>query len=390
MSPFSPLTNAVLLLAWYAGHCELWTAWLNRVYANAWPRRRLLKWRRWHDAALLLGPPVLIGWIGLWNPGILLGGNWSDMAVPWKVYAGFCSAGLVSLVCHSIWRPLRPRPRGIVDRTSRILDLAADLGGRPIGDGRHQGMARLPFNQAFQLDVTTRTIHLPGLPSAWDGFSIVQWTDLHLTGTIQRRWFEAVVDVTNALEPDLAVCTGDLIDDVHLIDWLPETLGRIESRLDRCFILGNHDCHQKPDRIRQVTTGEAGWTDVAGQCITLEHRGHQLEIGGTELPWMGEHPDFPSKAEGTFRLLLSHTPDNIERAVAQDVDLVLAGHNHGGQVCLPLIGPVYSPSRYGVRYASGEFQHGETLMIVSRGLSGRHPMRFLCRPELTHVVLRAG
>ena len=70
------------------------------------------------------------------------------MAVPWKVYAGFCSAGLVSLVCHSIWRPLRPRPRGIVDRTSRILDLAADLGGRPIGDGRHQSMARLPLPYA--------------------------------------------------------------------------------------------------------------------------------------------------------------------------------------------------------------------------------------------------
>ena len=159
----SVLTNFLLLLAWYAGHCELWTAWLNRVYANAWPRRRLDRWRRWHDGALLLGPPLLIGWIGLWRPGVLTGGDWAQMAIPWKLYAGCCAAGLTSLVSHSIWRRLRRRPRAVLGHDSQILDLAARLGGRPIGKGRHQQMARLPWNQAFQLDVTTRTVRLPGL-----------------------------------------------------------------------------------------------------------------------------------------------------------------------------------------------------------------------------------
>ena len=390
MSLFTTLINAVLLLAWYAGHCELWTAWLNRVYAKAWSRRRLGRWRRWHDAALLLGPPLLIGVIGFWQPGVLRGGDWAEMALPWKIYAGACTLGVISLVLHSTWRGFRPRPRAILDHDSRILDLAAKLGGRPIGDGHHQGMARLGFNQAFQLDITSRTIQLPGLPPEWDGFSIVQWTDLHLTGTVDLRWFEEVVELTNELEPDLAVCTGDLVDNVDLLDWLPRTLGRVEAKLGRYFILGNHDWHHQPDRIRQVTTQDAGWTDVAGRSVALEHHGYQLEIAGTELPWMGEHPVFGPKADGTFRLLLSHTPDNIDTAVAQDVDLVLAGHNHGGQVCLPLIGPVYSPSRYGIRYAAGDFQVDSTLMIVSRGLSGRQPLRYLCRPELARIVLRAG
>ena len=68
---------------------------------------------------------------------------------------------------------------------------------------------------------------------------------------------------------------------------------------------------------------------------------------------------------------------------------MLAGHNHGGQVCLPLIGPVYSPSRYGCRFAAGAFYRDPTLLVVTRGLSGRHPLRWLCRPELTRIVLQA-
>ena len=384
------LTNACLLLAWYAGHCELWTAWLNRVYANPWPRRRLDRWRRWHDGALLLGPSLLLGWIGCWRPGVLRGGRWTEMDLPWKVYASLCALGFVSLVANSVWRRLRPQPRAIVGRESQVLDLADQLGGRPIGSGRHQGMARLGFNQAFELDITTRTIHVSGLPPEWDGFSIVQWTDLHLTGTIDRSWFEAVVDLTNRYQPDLAVCTGDLVDDMDLLDWLPDTLGRIEAKLGRCFILGNHDWHLQPEKIRQAAIDDAGWSDVAGESLAWEHNGQRLEIGGTELPWMGDFPQWGPKHDGTLRLLLSHTPDNIGWAARQDVDLVLAGHNHGGQVCVPLIGPIYSPSRFGVRYAAGDFQLNSTLMIVSRGLSGRHPMRFFCRPELTRVVLRSG
>ncbi len=382
--------NALLLLAWYAGHCELWTGWLNRIYAKPWSRRRLNRWRRWHDWSLLLGPVVLVGWIGLWSPAVLLGGDWIDMDWPATVYAAACTAGFASLVTRSAWKQLAPRPAAFLSHNSHVLDLAEQLGGRPIGDGRHQGMARLPCNQAFELDITTRTIHVDNLPPEWDGFSIVQWTDLHLTGTIDRNWFETVVELTNRLEPDLAVCTGDLLDDMTLLDWLPATLGRIESKLGRCFVLGNHDWHLQPEQIRQTMTRDAGWTNVAESCIAWEHKGRQIEIAGTECPWMGELSNLKTKPDGTFRLVLSHTPDNIHWAAENDADLVLAGHNHGGQVCLPLIGPVYSPSRYGVRYAAGDFQVGPTLMIVSRGLSGRHPLRYLCRPELVKVVLKAG
>jgi predicted MPP superfamily phosphohydrolase len=91
-----------------------------------------------------------------------------------------------------------------------------------------------------------------------------------------------------------------------------------------------------------------------------------------------------------FRLLLSHTPDNIQWARRHKIDLMLAGHNHGGQIRLPLFGPVYSPSVYGAHYASGAFWESPTLMYVSRGISGKVPLRWNCLPELSRLTLRSA
>ena len=90
-----------------------------------------------------------------------------------------------------------------------------------------------------------------------------------------------------------------------------------------------------------------------------------------------------------FRLLLAHTPDLFPWAQQLDFDLMLAGHNHGGQIRLPWIGPLISPSRYGTRYASGLFQEGPTVMHVSRGVGGEHLLRWNCPPELALLVLES-
>jgi predicted MPP superfamily phosphohydrolase len=89
-----------------------------------------------------------------------------------------------------------------------------------------------------------------------------------------------------------------------------------------------------------------------------------------------------------FRLLLSHSPDQLAWARRHDVTLMLAGHTHGGQGRLPLAGPVLSPSYHGSRYASGDFYKAPTTMHVTRGLGGVHLMRINCRPELSLITLR--
>jgi predicted MPP superfamily phosphohydrolase len=115
-------------------------------------------------------------------------------------------------------------------------------------------------------------------------------------------------------------------------------------------------------------------------------------LAGDEQPWFGTAPDLSTapSPEEAFRILVAHTPDRYPWAQEHGFGLMLAGHNHGGQIRIPLLGPIVSPSRYGVKYASGVFHEPPTTLHVSRGLSALHLLRFNCQPELTKLVLTRG
>jgi predicted MPP superfamily phosphohydrolase len=122
----------------------------------------------------------------------------------------------------------------------------------------------------------------------------------------------------------------------------------------------------------------------------IDVRGHPMLVIGHEGPWFQPAPNLAACPENIFRLLLSHTPDNISWAQKNQIDLMLTGHVHGGQIRLPLIGSLFVPSRYSRKYDCGTFFKDPTVMHVSRGLAGQHPLRYNCRPEVTRIVLRRG
>ncbi len=296
-----------------------------------------------------------------------------------------------STIVYQWYRP----PNCQIANDSRVIDLRQAIAGSSwketlVGPKPMRRIALLPGNEQFTVEVSTKTYLLPRLPKAWDGLSIVHFADLHFRGAVTRRYFEAVCDQAAALEPDLFVFTGDLLDDETLLDWLPATLGRLKAPLGQYFILGNHDWYLNAPAIRQEFQRH-GWVDLAGRTheLHLPDIGSSIVLAGDETPWMGTHPEFPPESNDKFRILLSHTPDNIPWAQTLGIDLMLAGHTHGGQIRLPLLGPVYSPSRFGCRFASGVFWREPTLLYVSRGLSGREPIRYQCLPELTKLVLIA-
>ncbi|MCA8993042.1 MAG: metallophosphoesterase [Planctomycetaceae bacterium] len=381
--------NLLLILFAIAGHATLWITLVNRLHARPWPEQWLRSLRHVHDAFLLGFPPILLLGAGLMGPRLLLDGKWSDAFWLWHVLFGICWLGGIRLIYVSARHMLTRNPAQLSKEEAHFIDIAAEFGRRPVDEGPYQFMAKLPLNEQFRVQVTQKTLALKNLPAELDGLTIWHISDWHFSGTIERTFFERVVMEMNRKPADLVCFTGDLIDRMKCVDWLESTLGSIQASEARFFILGNHDWNKQPDPIRQRLT-DLGWIDVSSRSMEYEVRGIQIVIGGDETPWMGTRPDFSMHDNNVFRLLMSHTPDNFDFARQQSVDLMLAGHTHGGQVQLPLIGPVYSPSKHGCKYSSGTFFEAPTLMHVSRGLAGIHPLRWRCPPEITRLTLKRG
>ena len=381
--------NALGLLVLLAGHCEVVVTMVNRLHAFPLPGPLLKLVRHAHDVWMLAFPPLLLWKVGLTGPAVLAGGYWSDLSRLWQAYLSLSLLGAVGLAWTALRYQLRRPPAARLSNHSQVINVDQRLGRRPLGPGPYKTLARLPGNEIFQIEVSQKTLLAPRLPAEWDGLSILHLSDLHFIGTLDLPFFEEVARLAGEQQADLVVFTGDLLDNQRLAEWLPATLGRLSAPLGCYFILGNHDWYLEPEPIRAALVA-LGWHDVSGRSETIDYRGRKLSIGGSERPWMGNHPDFDAAPTDAFLLLLSHTPDNLPWARRQNVDIMLSGHNHGGQVVLPLFGPVYSPSVYGCKYAAGVFWEPPTLVHVSRGISGRHPLRWRCRPELTKLILRAS
>jgi predicted MPP superfamily phosphohydrolase len=242
----------------------------------------------------------------------------------------------------------------------------------------------------FQVDFVDKTLALPRLPAAWDGLTILHLTDLHFCGTPDRDFYQYVADRCLSMGvPDLIALTGDVVDSSWHHRWIVPVLGRLRWNIGAFAILGNHDAWRDTvlirRRLRRVRF------DVLGNSWRqLDVRGRPLIVIGHEGPWFTPIPDLSACPDEPFRLLLSHTPDNLAWARRRHVDLMLAGHVHGGQIRLPLIGSLFVPSRHSRKYDCGTFFQEPTVMHVSRGLAGQHPLRFHCRPEVTRIVLRGG
>jgi predicted MPP superfamily phosphohydrolase len=286
------------------------------------------------------------------------------------------------------WR--RPQPIAVVGNHSRIVDAADELGDKPVGNGSHWRLACLPGNQIFQVELRELSLRMPRWPAALDGLSILHLSDVHLNGTPGRQFYQCIFDhVMSQGPPDILAITGDVVDSPHHHRWVIPLIGRLKWNIAAFAILGNHDKYYEPELVRRRLR-RLGVRVIGNDYEVIDVRGVPLLVVGNEAPWFRPAADLSSAPRDAFRLCLSHTPDQFAWAQANSIDLMLAGHVHGGQIRLPLIGPLFVPSRFSRRYDSGQFQSGPTLMVVSRGLAGREPLRYNCRPEIGRIVLKCG
>ena len=221
-------------------------------------------------------------------------------------------------------------------------------------------------------------------------------TDLHVGSPFNGlARLHDLVDRTNAARPDLVCILGDLVIQGviggHFVtpEAIAGELARLRPLVGTFAVLGNHDGWLDHDRVQRAleTSGAHMVEDTAAR---VETAAGPLWIAGVSDFWTGHHDLSAALAavtDGAPVLLLTHNPD-IFPMVPSSVTLTLAGHTHGGQVKLPLLGRLIVPSRYGNRFAAGEIVEGGRHMFVATGIgTSVIPVRFRVPPTVSILVL---
>jgi predicted MPP superfamily phosphohydrolase len=243
------------------------------------------------------------------------------------------------------------------------------------------------------IQVTRPRIHIGGLHPALEGLRIALLTDLHAGGGTPLSLVRRAVRLTMAERPHLIALTGDFADD-DAPSFRPvlKALQDLNAPLGVYAVPGNHDFAVGIGRWHQEVTEQAGITDLTNRMRMLDVDGARLCVGGVDDLNEG-HPTLeplPTPDQRDFAVLLAHTPDHAEKLRGSEnaVDLVLAGHTHGGQVRLPFAGAMIKSVKHDELYEAGLRRRPWTQVYTSRGLGTIHlPVRFLCRPEVAVIHL---
>jgi predicted MPP superfamily phosphohydrolase len=281
------------------------------------------------------------------------------------------------------------------------------------------GTATLAYASLIERNMfTLRRYDVPVLEPDAEPLRILHLSDLHMTpGQLRKQDWVAALSGT---DPDLVVVTGDNLAHPEAV---PAALRALQPLLDYpgVFVFGSNDyrgpvwknpfSYFSRDReylqgvdlpyedLREVLVG-AGWLDLNNARATLKAGGRLVEAVGVDDPHI-ERDDYslvagPASGEAGVRIGLTHSPESrvLDVMAADGFDLLLAGHTHGGQVCVPLVGALVTNCDLPRSMAKGlhRWPGSSSWLHVSAGI-GTHPtapVRFACRPEASMLTLISG
>ncbi|WP_240968248.1 metallophosphoesterase [Paenibacillus aquistagni] len=251
------------------------------------------------------------------------------------------------------------------------------------------------------LDITRPVIVVKQLPESLDGLRIVQFSDTHIGEGYSLQQLDELIEKINEGRPDLVVFTGDLIDKFRLFtegrERLPQSLAKIEARLGKFAVYGNHDRGGGASTYYRSCMEEAGFKLLVNESYPIEMPGERrLVISGLDDYLLGQPEEeavWSSLEEKDYNVVLVHEPDAAAQwKTIHPLDLILAGHSHGGQVQLPFIGPLIVPP-LAEKYVEGHYELESASrsrhLYVNRGIgTTRKKVRLGSKPELTVLTLR--
>ncbi len=283
--------------------------------------------------------------------------------------------------------------------------------GQPLKD--HPSLSKFCFTLAFLAalglsgyalygglktpEIAQVTVSSSYLPKAFDGYRIVQLSDIHLGGYHQGDFIDALVESTNAQKPDLVVITGDLFDAApEEVIPFAQGLKNLKAKQGVYFVNGNHEFIRGDPGVWTSTLKDLGIKNLENERVTLKKGGSSIDLMGVDDYHSdrfknGHSCDLEKAQKGrsskNFSILLSHQPQIVDQAAQANIDLVLSGHTHGGQFW-PW-GHIVSRV---MPYLKGLHQHSfRTQIYVSEGAGGwGPPFRLGSRSEIGVITLKAS
>ena len=278
------------------------------------------------------------------------------------------------------------------------------------------GVAGLAYARWEAQAFTLRRVTAPVLPGGQPQLRILHVSDLHLVPGQRKK--QEWVGSLRELRPDLVVVTGDFLSHE---DAVPHVLDALDPLFEvpGAFVLGSNDYYAprplnparylsgpsmlEPNRpmlpwgdlVDGLTTN--GWLDLGNARATMKVDGREVDVRGVDDPHISrdryDAVAGPFDADADLTLGVTHAPylRVLDAMTADGADLILAGHTHGGQLCVPGVGALVTNCDLPRRQAKGLSSHGQSVLHVSAGLgtSPYAPVRFACRPEATLLTLTA-
>ena len=247
------------------------------------------------------------------------------------------------------------------------------------------------LRNAAQIEVRHNYVRSAQIPKAFDGYTILHLTDLHVD--MSQDAMERLMAILPTVNYDLCALTGDYRGQTFgPYDAALAGMSRICGELKRPIygVLGNHDT------IRMLPSlEEMGIRMLLNECETIERAHQRIHLAGIDDAHFYRADNLEKAASGIpsgeFSILLSHTPEIYRQAANAEFDLMLSGHTHGGQICLPGRTPITLASVLPRYMGAGAWKYRDMIGYTSVGAgSSIVPVRFNCRPEITLHHLQSG
>lgn len=256
------------------------------------------------------------------------------------------------------------------------------------------------FSTTHDFTVRNADIYLPNLPKGLDGLKIVQLSDLHLGSFYDYRTFQEVRRITNNLNPDIIVITGDFVNNKPSeLKANYNDLKGLSADIGIFSCLGNHDHYMNDDEHRTLVKAinDAGSNLLINRNERIIINNSPLNIVGIDNLGMRQkfgnlNKAFENVVEDETSILLCHDPTNWDLNIRNKfpADLTLSGHTHGGQVAWEFNGIEFKPAKFVYRQSEGLYKNGENQLYVNRGIGTvGPPLRIGVKPEITEINLKS-